>query len=68
MASRALLLLFLLLAACGGPTRYALQVDSPAVPFKPADPDDLVVDGGDDDDDDDDAGAKPGAKKDAPHP
>jgi len=38
---------------CGGPTQYALKVDSPAAPFKPTDPDDLVVSDDDDDDDDD---------------
>jgi hypothetical protein len=37
---------------CGGPTQYNLKVDNPAVPFKPADPDDLVVE---DDDEDEDA-------------
>ena len=35
--------------------KYTLHVDSPIAPFKPADPDDLVVDSDDDDDDDKDA-------------
>ena len=57
MVTRLALLLVILVAACGGPTRYGLVVDSPAVPFKPVDPDDLVEDADEDDDADD--GAKP---------
>ena len=56
-------LAFLLLAVttaagCTHAPAYRVQVDSKVAPFKPADPDDLVVDDGDDDDDDDED--KPG--------
>jgi hypothetical protein len=43
---RSALLLFALLTATGCPPdapKYAVKVDSPVVKFKPADPDDLVV-------------------------
>jgi hypothetical protein len=62
MTSRALLgprlalVLFALFTATGCPPdapKYHVKVDSPAAKFKPADPDDLVVD--DDTDDDEEA-------------
>jgi len=67
MTSRALLglrlslVLFAMLLATGCPPdapKYAVKVDSPVSKFKPADPDDLVVDddSGDDDAEDDNKG------------
>jgi hypothetical protein len=41
-------------AGCSHAPAYHLKVDSKVAPFKPADPDDLVVDDGSDDEDDED--------------
>jgi hypothetical protein len=56
----AVLLLASSAAGCGGPTQYALKVDSPVVPFKPADPEDLVVQEEEPDEDEDEEQATPG--------
>jgi hypothetical protein len=46
------------LAGCGADPKYRVRVDSPMTPFKPADPDDLVIDS--DDADEEDTAARPG--------